>query len=323
MKRIFLPGLLFTAALCVLLFFILRGRSPFGKNNSSFACDPSKEITMIEISGGDKSLKLERIRSKWIVNSGVEARKNGISFITSILSEMKIKSPVSEELFDKEISANNIEPVSVRAYAKGRLLTKFLVYKTGSNRYGNIMKIKSRSKPFIVYLPGFEGDIGSVFTTNELYWRPFVVFNMLPSEIASVELHNYADSASSFTILNKNGRCCLSDNSEELIGSDSSRIMRYISYFTFIPFDEWSLGPGETEAKKAGAKEPLYRIKVTGTNGRERILDLWERTLTGPVGESIDSDRLLGKIKGEDNYFIIRYFDIDPLLKKKSYFFPR
>jgi hypothetical protein len=323
MKRILLPGLLFTAALCVVLFFILKGRSPFGKNNSSFACDPSKEITMIEISGGDKSLKLVKTGSKWIVNSGDEARKNGISFITSILSEMKIKSPVSEELFEKEISETSLEPISVRAYGNGRLLTKFLVYKTASNRYGNIMKINSRSKPFIVYMPGFEGDIGSVFTVNELYWKPFVVFNMLPSEITSVELQNFVDSASSFTILNKKGRFCLSDNSEELIGSDSSRILRYISYFTFIPFDEWIIGQGVAEAKTAEVKRPLYRISVTGINGRKRILDLWVRNLTGPDGESADSDRLLGKFKGEDNYFIIRYFDIDPLLKKKSYFFPR
>ena len=322
MKRILVPGLLVIAVTCVLLFFIVKGRSPFGKNNSSFACEPSEEITMIEISAGDNSLKLVKTGSKWIVNSGAEARKNGISFIISILSEMKIKSPVSEELFNEEISVKNIEPVSVRVYEKGRLLTRFLVYKTASNRYGNIMRINSRSKPFIVYMPGFEGDIGSVFTLNELYWKPFVVFNMLPSEIASVELHNYSDSASSFTILNKKGRFCLFDNSVELSGSDSSRVMRYISYFTFIPFEEWSIGKGEEETKKAGVKEPLYSIRVTGIDGRERILDLWERTLTGPDGESADSDRLLGKIKGEENYFIIRYFDIDPLLKKKTYFFP-
>ena len=37
--------------------------------------------------------------------------------------------------------------------------------KPASNIYGNIMKMKSGSKPFIVYVPGFEGDIGSGFTT--------------------------------------------------------------------------------------------------------------------------------------------------------------
>ena len=85
---------------------------------------------------------------------------------------MKIKSPVSAELFDNEISSKNIVPVKVKVYEKGRNLKTFLVYKTSSNIYGNIMKIKERSKPFIVYVPGYEGDIGSAFTLNELFWQP-------------------------------------------------------------------------------------------------------------------------------------------------------
>jgi hypothetical protein len=323
MRRLILPGLLFAAALSVLLFFLLKGQSPFGKRNSSFACEPVKEITKIELSEGDKSLRLEKSGSKWLVNSGAEARKGGISFLTSILTEIRIKSTVSEELFENQISVNNIEPVIVRVYEKKKLLKKLIVYKTASNRYGNIMKINSGSKPFIVYLPGFEGDIGSVFTVNESYWKPFVVFNMLPSEIASVELHNFADTASSFKIVNKQGRFHLTENYKGSIESDSSRVMRYISYFTFIPFDEWSADPADDIAKKSGVQEPLYRISVTGLNGQLRILDLWERTLTGDKGSSADTDRLLGKIKGEDNFFVIRYFDIDPLLKKKTYFLPR
>jgi hypothetical protein len=34
-----------------------------------------------------------------------------------------------------------------------------------------------------------------------------------------------------------------------------------------------------------------------------------------------DSDRLWAKTDEKDDLFIMRYFDIDPLLKKKSYFF--
>jgi hypothetical protein len=34
-----------------------------------------------------------------------------------------------------------------------------------------------------------------------------------------------------------------------------------------------------------------------------------------------DSDRLLAKTDENDEFFIMRYFDIDPLIKKRSYFF--
>ena len=37
----------------------------------------------------------------------------------------------------------------------------------------------------------------------------------------------------------------------------------------------------------------------------------------------MDSDRLLGKTDESNELFIMRYFDIDPLIKKRSYFFPQ
>ena len=39
-------------------------------------------------------------------------------------------------------------------------------------------------------------------------------------------------------------------------------------------------------------------------------------------GHGKDSDRLLGKTNERDELFIMRYFDIDPMIKKRSYFFP-
>ena len=38
--------------------------------------------------------------------------------------------------------------------------------------------------------------------------------------------------------------------------------------------------------------------------------------------KSNDSDRLWGKTDNSDELFIMRYFDVDPILKRRSYFFP-
>ncbi|MCU0457199.1 MAG: hypothetical protein MUE74_12945, partial [Bacteroidales bacterium] len=68
------------------------------------------------------------------------------------------------------------------------------------------------------------------------------------------------------------------------------------------------------------AEVPLCRIHVRKTDGAGITLTLWERndTVTGMS----DSDRLWGKTDARDDLFILRYFDIDPILKKRSYFFP-
>jgi hypothetical protein len=306
----------------LLLLILFKNRSPFGRSNSSFASEPGKEITKIVLSDAGQKLTLEKTGENWILNGTTEARKSGILFITRILMEIKIKSPVSPELFEAEITAKGIKPVSVTVYENRKRIKSFIVYKTLSNIYGNIMKIREGTKPFIVYVPGYEGDIGSAFTLNELFWQPYSVFNLLPSEIESVDFENLSDTANSFFIGRQNHHYILSHGNKNLTGWDSTLVTRYLSYFTWIPFESWALDLTLEERKLTEDRTPLYRITVTPAEGTKIILTLWER-MTGEGSLKIkDSDRLIGKTRKSDELFIIRYFDIDPLLKKRSYFFP-
>lgn len=322
MSKTVIRSVLLTLIIGLLLVILFQNRSPFGKNNSSFASEPQKEITKIEFSEGDRKLYLEKVNENWLINGKGETRKSGILFILKVLTEIKIKSPVSEELFKSEISGKKIIPVRVKVFEKRKLLKSFLLYKTPSNIYGNMMKMKESSKPFIVYVPGFEGDIGSAFTLNELFWQPYTVFNLLPSEIASVNFENLSDTTVSFLITNINRDFTLSDRHRNLSGWDTTLVTRYLSYFTWIPFESWAFDMSTEEKKMIESRKPLYRITVNSDMGSKTVLTLWER-MTGKNGSGTkDSDRLYAKTQNRDELFIIRYFDIDPLLKKRSYFFP-
>ena len=315
---------IFVIILALILFLILlKTRAPFGKNNSSFASEPKEEITRIEFSQDGKKLTIEKEGETWFINDKTEARKSGILFLLRILKEIKIKSPLSPGLFKSEIIDKNISPVKVRVYEKNKILKTFFVYKTGSNIYGNMMKIKDNSKPFIVFVPGYDGNIGSAFIMNELFWQPYTVFNLLPSEIASVKLENTSDSSASFSITNQHHRFFLTNDSGNKTGWDSAMVVRYITYFAFIPFESWALELGEKEQKLIESQTPLYKITVQTTNGKKRILILWGLPVDKNGSKEIDSDRLLGKTDERDELFIIRYFDIDPLIKKRAYFYSR
>src|ERR1035437_3546278 len=246
-------------------------------------------------------------------------------------SNSSFASEPKEEITKIEFSENgkkltlekNVIPVKVRVYEKRLLLKTFLVYKTGSNIYGNIMKIKESSKPFMVYVPGYEGDIGSGFSVNELFWQPYTVFNLLPSEIGSVNFENLSDTASSFSIINRDHHYFLHDALGNLTGWDSSLVVRYISYFAWVPFESWAFEIGEAEKKSIETQQPLYRLTVITTTGIKHVLTLWGLLSNKGDTKAIDSDRLLGKTEERDELFIMRYFDIDPLIKKRSYFFRR
>jgi hypothetical protein len=312
--------ILIIAGVLVLL-FLLRDRSPFGKSNVSFAVDREKEITGIEFDDGTKQLTLKKEGEEWLVNEKTAARKSSISFIITVLYDISIKSPVSEELFNEEILNKGIEPVRVRVYVKNKMVRSFYVYKTGSNIYGNIMKTRERTKPFIVHVPAWEGDIGSAFTLNELYWQPYTVFNIMPSAIASVTLENLRDSSSSFSITKNGSGYTLADVNGEITGWDTTSVTRYLSYFIRVPFESWAFEETSPPLAVNRPGDPLYRIILSGTDGKGKTLTIVERIIMENGNERIDSDRVFGMTEESDEMFIMRYFDIVPVLKKKSYFF--
>jgi hypothetical protein len=306
----------------VLVIYLFMERSPFGAGNTSFAAEPKNEITRIEFAEDRNTLVLEKEGEEWFVNKNLETRKTSILFILKILTEIEIKSPVTPELFNKEIIENGIDPVRVKVFEKGQIIKSFLVFKTASNKYGNIMKLRESSKPFIVFVPGNETGIGSAFTLNELFWQPYTVFNLLPSDIYSVTLENMADTGSSFKIRNENGRFRFYGNSGELAGWDTSRLIRYVSYFTHVPFESWALDLSAGEKKNIEGEEPLYKITMVTSEGERKVVRLWERFVGEDGAKKVDTDRLWAKTEGIDEIFVIRYIDIDPLIKKRSYFYP-
>jgi hypothetical protein len=321
MNKITLRYILFIIAGAVILLYILRGRSPFGSSNTDFAVKQGTDITGIDFFQGDKKLSLRKSDGTWKVNKSGEIRKSAVLFIIRTLKEMKIKSPVSSEVFRNEIIDKEIIPVRVNVYQRRKLVKSFYVYKTGSNVYGNIMKMRVGSKPFIVFVPGYEDNLGTHFNLNELFWRPFTVYNLLPSGISAVEFENFREAGASFTIKNSGGLFSLSDEHGNLSGWDTLRVKRYISYFTSIPFESWAFDISNDEKKEIESQTPLYRINVSGTAGGNRILTLWEKWNNNDGPKNKDTDRVWGKIEGTDNLVILRYFDVDPILKRKSFFF--
>lgn len=310
------------AAIAFIAFLMLRDRKPFGGSNTSFASEPVNRITRIEFTEGDNMLTLSEDGEEWLVNGAKQARRNSILFIKRILTEMQIKSPVSPDLFNSEIEAKSVEPVFVRVYERKKLLKSFLVYKTASNQYGNIMKLKPGSMPFIVSVPGSEAEIGSAFTLNENYWQPYTIFRLLPREIHSVSFDNMADTASSFMIKFAGGIPSFFGNDRLLSGWDTSRVVRYISYFAQVPFESWASDMNEEDKESVLKENPAYRITVLTAEGERSIVSLWKRSITEQDSVREDTDRMWALKNNGGDFFIVKYADIDPLIKKRSYFLP-
>ena len=321
-KRGFRSGFIIIVVLIVSL-YLLRDRSPFGKSNSSFTVKEGTEITGIDLLKEDKKVSLRKHDNDWTLIDGREVRKQAVLMLERIVGSLEIKSPVTPESFDNDVVKKGIIPVRVNLRNGRRTVKSFWVYITDSNIYGNVMKVRVNSKPYIVYMPGFEGDIGKYFNPDPRFWQPFLIFSYLPSEIKSLDFRNMSDPSSSFRIENDNELISLSDNSGVLTGWDTTKVKRYLSYFTAVQFERWAteLDPGKSDSI-AGSR-PIYIIGLQENNGSGRILSVWQKNESADDTGKIDTDRAWGKINNSGPMFLIRYFDLDPLIKRKSYFFEK
>jgi hypothetical protein len=111
-------------------------------------------------------------------------------------------------------------------------------------------------------------------------------------------------------------------NDRELTGWDTSRVMRYISYFAQVPFESWATELTEAEKAEISGEPPLYRVTVLSSEGEIALINLWKRTITEQDSVRDDTDRMWARKQGETEFFITKYADIDPIIKKRSYFLP-
>jgi hypothetical protein len=305
----------------ILLLILLPVRSGvFGRSDTGFAVPAGTVITRIEMTQDDERIELRKDDSGWMVNNVEETRKSAVNFLLQTLTEIAIKSPVSEELYNTAVVEKGVVPVSVKVWSGKRMINSFLVYKTESNIYGNIMKKGEKKKPFIVSIPGYEGAIGSNFNMNELFWMPFNIFSYNPGDIASVRVDYQANPEESFTVYSHSAKAVDTIGLTKDNGFDNTKIKRYLSYFTWVPFESWAFDIPEHEADSVIAGMPLAAITVTMVGGDTGRLTIWERKEIVDEVSTTDTDRAWGR-RDDGKLFIVRYFDIDPLLRRKSYFF--
>ena len=305
--------------LLVTVILIQRNRSPFGNRNASFSIENTGKINRVQISEGDKELSLTREDGTWILNSVFEVRKTAISFLLKTLSGIEIKSPVSEELFRELVTVPGVEPVVVSITGSGRIRRSYLIYKTPDPEFGTIVKRTERSMPFFVSLPGYELDPGSHFVADENFWKPYSIFDLNPDEIARVEIKYLDRGISGFNIDLTGDSVILRGSDLQLLDHNDRQVKRYLSYFTFIPFETWAFSLDIMTKNELIATQPEIEMILTLRDGEVKNLKLWTRTIDSEGEKVPDTDRLYGELNNTGEIFIVKYFDIDPLIKSSEY----
>jgi len=316
MKKNIYISLIITVSAALLLFFaglrILRGKTA---GDYDIKIPEGTPVTKIILESHGQRVVLEERKDTWLINGREEVRKTAMDLILTELGAMQPVSPVSESVIRKLEGKRSGSEVTVKIFSKRRKIRSFIVTHYKDRDYPGIIRKKTGAKALIYNLPGYDIDACSVFLADIRYWRPFTIFKIMPSEISEVSVEYPADIAKSFTIVNSTGKVSL----KESVSFDTLSVKRYLSYFVNVPFESINTSLTTEEEKRVISSVPFVKVTVTAKDGVTHQLKGWKRYMREGEKGGFDTDRLWGELDN-GNLFVMRYFDVDPLLKKRSYF---
>lgn len=302
------------------IILIIGRRSPFGTRNSEFHVDNTEKVSRIVINGEKQSVDLQRTDRGWTVNGKHYARPSAIETVLRVIGQMRIKSPVSSAIFQRVRGDDPAPLIEVQIFAARRQIQSFRIYQDNASSHGGIIQKRKDSKPFYVHVPGYDPDPCSHFVVDEKYWMPYTVFNISPEEIGRIDLRYFSREDSSFSIVIRDRDILFSNAVYEGAELDTAAIGRYFSYFTYVPFERWVHGNLSSAGRLFTGIRPYFRLDVFNDDADTLSLMTWTMMKKQGGSATEDTDRLLGSTNGGDDMFIIKYYDLDPLIKGPSYF---
>jgi len=179
-------GILLIAGLSFLFFKTKESDTTLKVSTSFFQLKDTASITKLftaDLNGNQ--VLLERKNFYWTVNGKYRADRNSINNFFEPLTRMYIKAPVSDKHRDELIMEMTVGHRKVEVYRNGEKERTYYIGNATADGLGTYVfsDDENLDRPYIVHIPGWNGNLAPRFFTDELSWRSKKVFNTAPVKI--------------------------------------------------------------------------------------------------------------------------------------------
>jgi len=178
---------------------------------------------------GETHYVAPKTSSTWFIDSKYEVRRDFITTMKLGLARMDVKMPVSTEL--KESIRKRLLTEGVRVEVGTEEATKEFWILTNDNDNNSSYFISSKeAEPYIIYVPGFTGDLTDLFKIKVSDWRNKALFRNMIGNIQEITLNYESFPKDGFVIKQKIGGYEVID----MQSVDSTKLYTYLGLFQRI-----------------------------------------------------------------------------------------
>lgn len=172
--------------------------------------------------------------SLWYIDSKYDVRRDIITTMKLGLARMDVKMPVASEIK---------EEIKKRLFADGvhvQVLTEegekeFWVLTNDNDNNSSYFISSSAADPYIIYVPGFTGDLTDLFKLKASDWRNKALFRNSPGGIEELSVSYQSSPKDGFTIKKVLNRYEVVDMSQV----DSTRLYTYLGLYQRINVENY------------------------------------------------------------------------------------
>jgi len=318
--------LLVVLALLAVYLYLQDQQSTLDASFSTFGIKKEQKVDSVLIRQGNQQVKLHREGEQWYVNEHIFARTRSIDQFFNLLDDLRVEAPAARENLDELIEQIQTHAIHVQIYKKNRLIRDYLVEDSPYHEGNTYMMVTGTGQPFLMSLPGYNKDLAPLFRANPEYWRNQTLFDYEGPDLKVVQVKYPEKQEASFTLTYQTDRFELKrpQAGQQVEDFSSNKAARYFSYFSNVRFH--SVITGNTRLKDSLREAQSYcAIEITDQQGNQRKLTTYRKSSEGrkdAFGQQApyDLNYLYGRYDQSEEILLIKYTEIDPLLKEIDYF---
>lgn len=303
-----------------------------------FAVADTGAITRIFLADkNNRTITLERQASgSWTVNSKFTARRDAIQNLLYTIKKVDVKEPVGKKAQDNIVKQLSGSAVKCEIYTGEKLIKAYYVGTETQDQTGTYMILmdpetkKPSAKPFVTYIPGFEGYLTTRYFTDEKNWRDIAVFRYSPETIQSTKLEVPFNPALGYELSvkgNNHYEVKSLGTKQPLQNLDTIAVKQYLTYFQNLNFEAFEDQLSEKQMDSVRASQPLNSLTVTTQDGKSRTVKFFARN-TSKKGQKdvngkeiqFDQERMDAVIDDSKDLVIVQYYVFGKVMPPIEYF---
>lgn len=320
-------------------FILHNGKGTIKETLRDFAVADTASIDKIFLADkSGRAVTLERKAvGEWTVNGKHLVRRDAIETLLYTIKKIDVKEPVGKKATEFVVKKLAAEALKCEIYQNGKLTKAYYVGGETQDQTGTYMilidteTMESSAKPFVTYIPGFEGFLTTRYFTIEKDWRDRTVFSYVPNTIKSVKLEIPDKPELGYEVMQiaENKFQVKSLSNDKLIPElDTLAVKQYLSYYQQINYETMQMGMKESEVDSTMKTKPINILTVIDDKGEKNTVKFFPRK---PKKDAYDVDgkplpfdpERMNAVLNTGEMAVVQYYIFGKLMPPIEYFMPK